>query len=518
MSAGLENAVNLATALQAYAVKKTTDTTSNTDVLIQKSNLRKTSFDRLFPAMFSLHGLDIKMALDRAVKDGDITTKAEQVAIRAINAAMSDISDRYPVLTQTTFSEITNIVNDFILAFNEGGTDSIRPDKVKLMDTHMERLKNKFKQPYIVTYFAGDETRVASLKVAHNSFSNLRDIINKKIKDQVSLDLANNRITNSKLKDSAYLTTKIINWGHTQADNSIITGKLLAELLSAKNMISGVSNKNEIISIISKDFLQQTGQEKTVIKLHQGELTKGDPNVLRLVIESGIFQTVVVQNRRENQEDLGQLEKKWNILDALARNNLLKVFEVTSTTQLVNKLLKVRSSPSILEKLENTLVETILGKKVKTRTSKVIPLLNTTVKKVKRKRQVTLKNNISKDGLRLDTRPTIPSAIELTSLMNLINQQLQDVVSANMGDGGSRSVLNYRTGRLASSAKVEYMSESRAGMITAFYSYMKNPYATFSDGGKQSSPRSRDPKLLISKSIREIAAAQVGNRLRAVNI
>jgi hypothetical protein len=106
----------------------------------------------------------------------------------------------------------------------------------------------------------------------------------------------------------------------------------------------------------------------------------------------------------------------------------------------------------------------------------------------------------------------------LTNLQNLINQQLQDVVSANMGDGNSRSVLNYRTGRLASSAKVEYMSESRAGMITAFYSYMKNPYATFSDGGKQSSPKSRDPKLLISKSIREIAATQVGNRLRAVNV
>jgi hypothetical protein len=114
-------------------------------------------------------------------------------------------------------------------------------------------------------------------------------------------------------------------------------------------------------------------------------------------------------------------------------------------------------------------------------------------------------------------KPTV-SGTNLLSLQNLINQQLQDVVSANMGDGNSRNVLNYRTGRLASSAKVESLSESRAGMITAFYSYMKNPYATFSDGGKQSSPRSRDPKLLISKSIREIAATQVGNRLRAVNI
>jgi hypothetical protein len=111
-----------------------------------------------------------------------------------------------------------------------------------------------------------------------------------------------------------------------------------------------------------------------------------------------------------------------------------------------------------------------------------------------------------------------PSTPNLINLQNLINQQLQDVISANMGSGRERNVLNYRTGRLASSAKVEYMSESRQGMITAFYSYMKNPYATFSQGGRQENPKSRDPKLLISRSIREIAQTQVSNTLRAVNI
>ena len=45
---------------------------------------------------------------------------------------------------------------------------------------------------------------------------------------------------------------------------------------------------------------------------------------------------------------------------------------------------------------------------------------------------------------------------------------------------------------------------------------MKNPYATFSSGGAQQFPRSRDPKLLITKSIREIAAKLTTARLRAV--
>ena len=85
-----------------------------------------------------------------------------------------------------------------------------------------------------------------------------------------------------------------------------------------------------------------------------------------------------------------------------------------------------------------------------------------------------------------------------------------------MGSGNSKSMLNYRTGRFASTAEVQRLSVSREGMITAFYSYMKNPYATFSSGGRQEYPRSRDPKLLISSSIREIASQVLDNRLRAV--
>jgi hypothetical protein len=104
----------------------------------------------------------------------------------------------------------------------------------------------------------------------------------------------------------------------------------------------------------------------------------------------------------------------------------------------------------------------------------------------------------------------------LISLQLLINAQLTQRIKENMGTGNRKDILNLRTGRFAESVKVERLSESRAGMITAFYTYMRNPYATFSEGGRQETPRSRDPKLLISKSIREIAQSKVQNRLRAV--
>jgi hypothetical protein len=107
-------------------------------------------------------------------------------------------------------------------------------------------------------------------------------------------------------------------------------------------------------------------------------------------------------------------------------------------------------------------------------------------------------------------------SVNLPSLLAVLNSQIHDRVAKSMGTGSSTNILNYRSGRFAESTKVERLSLSRNGMISAYYSYMKNPYATFSQGGRQSEPVSRDPKLLISKSIREIAATQVSNRMRAI--
>ena len=85
-----------------------------------------------------------------------------------------------------------------------------------------------------------------------------------------------------------------------------------------------------------------------------------------------------------------------------------------------------------------------------------------------------------------------------------------------MGTGTRKDVLNLRSGRFAESVQVERLTQSREGTVTAFYNYMRNPYATFSQGGKQQYPRSRDPKTLISKSIREVAQQLKISRLRAV--
>jgi hypothetical protein len=183
---------------------------------------------------------------------------------------------------------------------------------------------------------------------------------------------------------------------------------------------------------------------------------------------------------------------------------------------------KFAQSPTLTQSIRNKLVATLTNDKSykgpikSTSTSKSKPnSSNIKVQLPKTSSKISPKSS-GKNATRVPATQIVNTVTNLGNLLLTINQQLQDVISANMGDGTRRDILNYRTGRLASSAKVESLSQSRAGMITAFYSYMKNPYATFSQGGRQQNPKTRDPKLLISTSIREIAAQQVANQLRAV--
>jgi hypothetical protein len=200
--------------------------------------------------------------------------------------------------------------------------------------------------------------------------------------------------------------------------------------------------------------------------------------------------------------------------------------------QFIQRLIRAKGSPSYINILKNNLVE-VLNTGTELKTNYSIPRTKLSTEKIKVntlkynsalkesiKKTTKLKQNIVKAA---DIAKNAQILVEnqqlnLISITNLINAGLYEQIKKNMGSGNRTDVLNYRTGRFAKSAKAERISESRQGMITVFYSYMKNPYATFSGGGRQQFPRSRDPKLLISKSIREIAQNLVTNRLRAVNV
>ena len=94
--------------------------------------------------------------------------------------------------------------------------------------------------------------------------------------------------------------------------------------------------------------------------------------------------------------------------------------------------------------------------------------------------------------------------VQAIALKDIINATLTSVVAGNMGS----PALNYRTGRFASSARVESVLLGPRGGLSIDYTYMLFPYQTFEPGFAQGSTL-RDPRKLIGQSIRGIVAANM---------
>lgn len=275
--------------------------------------------------------------------------------------------------------------------------------------------------------------------------------------------------------------------------------KLLQALSSITDIdvqIDGYTEeRKQNIGVLRKkveDAFDSLASKSTYGALVEAELSKEfGAKAFLLAIKANV---VIIQDRYENQKTYGSL------------------IEGETSKYIADLLLDVNFSRNLKEELGYRIAGLLGGKTVfKTETPK---------------KAVTPIDTRKKEKVRVSTKTTSPKPVRLrtvrgqfyslASLQRLLDANLTQKIKENMGDGTRRDVLNLRSGRFAESARVERLSESREGMITAFYTYMKNPYQTFEPGFKQGSPSSRNPRLLISKSIREIAATQVANRMRAV--
>jgi hypothetical protein len=220
---------------------------------------------------------------------------------------------------------------------------------------------------------------------------------------------------------------------------------------------------------------------------------------------------------KDRATQLKALEKS-NSLDPKLQQKLTKILE---NQKVFETLITTEGSPSVVQHIAAVIASGIKGKQANSSRSVTKTKERVKVQAAPTKTKPTNKSVSKRSNLTFKQKPLkqgIKPISNLTSLQRLLDAQLVQQVKQNMGTGSRRDILNLRTGRFAESVKVERLSESREGMITAFYSYMRNPYATFSAGGRQETPKTRDPKLLISKSIREVAAQLVTNRLRSVNV
>ncbi len=154
--------------------------------------------------------------------------------------------------------------------------------------------------------------------------------------------------------------------------------------------------------------------------------------------------------------------------------------------------------------------------------------IKTTSKTFSTKTKITTKNKanirISKPG-GFKGRPEYSEPKEgkttntdLSQLIAFLNSRLHDKIRENMGKGGAKQILNYRTGRFAKSAKIQALypiGEKRA--IGAKVKYMRYPYGVFEPKGRLYKP-GRDPHRIFGRSIRQLLQEEKIANLRRVKV
>ncbi|HIE48515.1 MAG TPA: hypothetical protein EYP94_00200, partial [Gammaproteobacteria bacterium] len=189
----------------------------------------------------------------------------------------------------------------------------------------------------------------------------------------------------------------------------------------------------------------------------------------------------------------GNVEK---VLGQEIVKEFVRVFEenIIESTQKFMEVegLNCTSSPSTEESIAIAIERTIMG--VKAKKAKKRKVIKPKIKpkvifKVKKTKAVIPKIAKKKGQIQAQMSPL--------ALRGLLQRAISAAIKHNMGKGRARTVLNYRTGRFAESVNIDNVVPRRDGAMIAFYSYMKNPYSTFAEGGAQyPSKPSRDPNLL----------------------
>jgi hypothetical protein len=448
------------------------------------------------------------------------------------------------VFRKVFYDQINGIYRQYIKdvadIMNTRGTGDFEYSKIELKGIELgKKLREKLQS--ISTFIATDKVvklpNSLSVVVVANSFKAAVDAVNKNLEAALLVFLSNKNtliiraIREGGSKGTGLKFGDLINAGHTAAFIKGTSGK---ELLGV-NMPSAQTAQQTLNIQEAQDLEIELGNLYADINYDVEFLSsfgrRASGGLIDLQFAIAISMPAALNTKKLNAAERAIVKKyETNI-----KNAILKKFQDKKGTvqkAFVENIPNSSASPSLLENIKTGLMQALMGKDYTAQSSSknnVKQRLVSATGSTKTSRSLKTKTkggsaprsksvNIKYSSGSKKYPPKTSSMINLVSLLNLINSQLQEQIRKNMGTGNRRDVLNYQTGRFASSVKVERLSESREGMITAFYSYMKNPYATFSKGGRQERPLTRDPKLLIAKSIREIAQTAVANRMRAVNV
>lgn len=267
--------------------------------------------------------------------------------------------------------------------------------------------------------------------------------------------------------------------------------------------------RTELINLFSPDFKAKLIKEADEVI----DLDSSHEEDVRLFNLSGRKQgtlTVTVFESTQKNNATSQFKSKY-FLDAI-EDNLDKLS--------VEEWVEAGGSPSILDKYEKGLEEKFLTNKIKrsTATSKRKSKVNTK-HKIKVKTYGPKLSSAKKQRGRTSNSTKVSKDLgTLRGQIHTLNRKLHDKIKENMGKGGSKRTLNYRTGRFAKSAKIQdFFAIKEKGAVGAQVRYRKHPYAVFEPGGRLHLP-GRDPHKIFGRSIRQLLQEEKIATLRRVKV
>ena len=219
---------------------------------------------------------------------------------------------------------------------------------------------------------------------------------------------------------------------------------------------------------------------------------------------------VGIEASKINRGKKSELELKGNLIEQL-ENAIKKLDTSKSFAKRPGSDTRVETEAKKIIKTFDEGIKRRKNVKVKSRDFKP-KLSNSSVSKTlksKAKKGTNKKAKLSSLGLkRVELKEG--SASSTIALAALINQKLPETVRGNMGVPG----LQNRTGRFANSARVTDVTTTSQGFPSIGYTYQKRPYQVFEQGAGKFpwASKDRDPRVVIERSIREIAAELLTGR------
>jgi hypothetical protein len=157
----------------------------------------------------------------------------------------------------------------------------------------------------------------------------------------------------------------------------------------------------------------------------------------------------------------------------------------------------LKGSPNLVEDITEDVLQVLdpQRKRTKKKTKATAKKVSTKTKSKSRSKKLRTPNKRRRNSKGVASSPL--------QLIGVLNKKLPDTVRRNMREPG----LQNRTGQFAESVKVTNIMQTPQGFPSIGYTYQRDPYEVFEMGssGNWATPE-RDPRTLIDRSIREVAA------------